>query len=269
MDRTIVVQGKFESPFGKGECRDEAHVLLRPFDRLTAQSVPQEPIKIMFVQSPATEVPSHVVGVILYSLGKRIIFFPGLCDRTATVTPKNGAVVGKPIHHVSVEPDLKDWHATTANSKDHETIGKTRLLEPDLYHLFSMSVRGTDSLEQTPELIEMIVSTTEKDGTRRAERFSSAVKDAEHQLITLDKKYDGFLNFDFYLDQRKDKSDASYKSWLPPESEFHKLEPPKDDDICKVHSMELKDLPGNIVVKAAWLRGSLKYEAIFWELPAN
>jgi hypothetical protein len=269
MGHTIVVQGKFKSPFGKGECRDEGHVLLRPFDRLMHQSVPQEPIKILFVQSPETEVPSHVVGVITYSLGRRIVFFPGLCDRTVVVTPKNGAVVGKRIHHISVEPDLKDWHATTASSKDHETVGKTRLLMPDLYHLYSMSVRCTKSLEQTPELIEMSVSTTEKDGPRRAERFRNALEDAEHQLITLDRNFDGFLNFDFYLDQRKDKVDASYKSWLPPESDFHTLEVPKEEDICKIHSIELVNLPGNLVVKAVWLRGSLKYDAIFSELPAK
>lgn len=264
----ITVQGKFESPFGKGDCRDQGHVLIRPFDKLMVASVPQEPVKILFLQSPQEELPSHIAGVLLYSVGKRVIFYPGLRDRTAMVTPRSGDVLSKLIHHISIEPDLKDWHATTGDA-EHESVGRTRLMEPDLYHLFSMSAQSTSVFEQTPELIEMRVETTESDSKRRVERFRQAMNGAEHQLIKLDKNHEGFLNFDFYLDQREIKLDASYKSWLPPQSEFHAVETPQDDDTCRIHAMELNSLAGKIVVKAAWLRGSLRYEAIFWELNEN
>ena len=264
MDKEITVQVEFPKPFGKGVCQDESSVLLRPFDRLKKSSVQQEEIKILFFQATDSQLPSSLLGVFLFSNKGRIIFFPGLRDRTATKTSKSGDVWNKLIHHLTVDEDLKGLHVTTRGSQEHESFGQPKVLSEQLLHLFAMSIQNTDKLENTPEFAKMTVSTTDSDSERRLSRFENAVRKAKHEQIVLNQEYQGFLHFDFYLDQRAIKDSSKFLSNLPLSSEFHKLELPDEMDKCRLHSITLDRLEGEIVVKACRFRGTLAYESVLW-----
>ncbi len=194
--------------FGQGKSTSISCALARPYRQLIEEGKPIGRINYVFFRIGGQ--PSHILGTLCFTPGKRLLFYPGLIERKANWSfSKNTFQSIKStgfVDHITIEPGFRSWHMTIlepdGTKKSHLRSLKTKMIKDDIVFWFGLTIQGPHILETTPEELSMTFSSPPQDSDRRAKLLIDARKDAIFHLTTLDHmnlNIGEFLHFDFFI----------------------------------------------------------------------
>lgn len=183
--------------------------LSRAIAQLLHQGKPFPRLSMCFFD-PGNQVPRWL-GVLVHSAGDRILFFPGYASSHNGIRRffQSKEVFNQSFQfdHVSLERDMKTWHATAFGSTAH--VGKTRTLELGESRVlwFGLSIAGDHILRLLSRETIVTAKVPAVDSKRRIDTFKAAREGAQFPLISLNTdtpRYTDqtFLHFAFIVGPR-------------------------------------------------------------------
>lgn len=276
----IEITLSFPGNFGRGTITSDTSVFIRPFRLLIEEGKDIGKINYLFYQEKNYEgkqISTYTFGALCYTLGKRLLFFPGLIKRKIlwwfpmikNFIPPEGLV-----DHFTIESDFKSWHITTLVNKQKEKrkrwLPSFKLLEiqPNLYFWFGLSIQNANLLELTPKEVKWpLLQGSYEDLRRKEVIFKKSREGAKFHILKLpeNKKRDTFLHFDVLVDKRKFKwfRTSNLKSVVPFKEPCLMQEiQPNLQFIARVHKVKLKGFKGQIIIGVSQHQGPLRKEII-------
>jgi hypothetical protein len=199
---------KINFGFGTGKVSNSDSALVRPFRLLIDEGKPIGTINYLFYRSNK----SYVLGVLCYTPGRRLLFFPGSTVRTPRWYTKGQLDLTKveqdnPIDHLTLESDLCSYHATLINSNLKRkvlTSYRTKKVSDNLTYWFGLSLESEKILEECPEENDFQFSSPPQDSQRRVKIVMESRKGAKFHIIELNPNAEpvsgSFLHFDFLVE---------------------------------------------------------------------
>ena len=212
---------------GSGVCSDLSSALVRPYRKIIKTGKPCGAITHLFAKDEIDN--SYVLGS-LEITSKRIIFYPGLIDRSHKwYWHKNRQLDSEIklegiIDHLSLDRDLKKWHATyhidSEGEKSQKKIPTFHTINiGDLLFWFGMSIIDYSVLEPLPNKHILRFRWPSSDANRIADIIYSSKKNAVIWLIETGEKRDPqkkqFIHYDFFIGPENFKWNDEWPSFAP------------------------------------------------------
>lgn len=164
------------------------------------------------------------LGVFVRSAGDRVIFFPGLsmkADRIHGFRSEEEKWKAQPFafDHLSLESDLRTWHVTSMDSKDHLGRPTTLPVGGGRVLWFGMSVADSDALQPVYRETVIAAEVPEGDSRRRMDVLFKAREGMAFPLVSLNTEHpkafdNGFLHFSVFV------GPTSFENYPGPEFGF-------------------------------------------------
>lgn len=185
-----------------GEDLAASNPLWRATSRLFETGKPFPRLCMCFFKSPSDEL--KWLGVFVHTAGEKISFFPGFADSYSGVLgfreKKQVWNQAFDFDHLTLEPTLKTWHATSSRSQEH--LGKPRTLDLGESRVlwFGMSVVNEHILRPVRNQTRLRVYIPRSDARRRLDAFIAARDGARFPIVELNDEYSvsfdpAFLHF--------------------------------------------------------------------------
>ena len=166
---------------------DQSNPLSRAFRALLDEGRPYRGHSLCYFQEilggRSGLAPLRWLGVILLSEGGRVIFFPGHnepADWLETISASEPRTRRQfQLDHLSLEPEMKRWHFTTAQSTDHAAGGRTPEVGNDCLLWFGLSISHESALRPVMRKTVARYPSPPSDTMRRLE-FLRAEYEREH-----------------------------------------------------------------------------------------
>lgn len=165
---------------------------LNPFNRsvqrLVRNGQPIDKTGLVLINCGTESCPDiRWFGVFSCTAGGHLSFFPGyasLPDECASYRGKSAMFqIGRPIDHVTLEPNRRKWHATTQGSARHFGGPTTLPLGDDRVLWFGASIAAPGALRKLMKLTTMTARVPSTDAERRRAIFCKAVQHVDTQLL--------------------------------------------------------------------------------------
>ncbi len=212
------------------------------------------------------------LGIFVLSVDERIIFFPGFSQiHTWIQTTTNKSTSYKKsfdLDHISLEPNKKSWHFTSADS-NHISGGQAQDLDKGRLSWVGLSIASENILRQVLSTTVAIFPLPSTDVNRRIKFLKDKQNKASQNYVFLmngskDKFKKGFLHFCFTVIPHKQ---SYYKGsvWLTPYGSQNLSQPfPKyirnlQKAIHRIQFFGLYD----IQISCMWLPGELSFPCIW------
>lgn len=168
----------------EGVDSDPANPLSRALNQLFNAGQPLRTFANIFLTQPVSEGEENNklrwLGTFVLSQGNRVIFFPGLTTKKDRVELYKGERLITEqdfvIDHLSLEKDLKSWHFTSPQSKDHLGSIGTADLGDGRRLWFGMSFSDFSVLRLTNKITSIEARSPESDSERRKKVFKESIK---------------------------------------------------------------------------------------------
>jgi hypothetical protein len=213
------------------------------------------------------------LGVLVLSVGGRVIFFPGPSINPSWIQTTVGRHTSPKktfmLDHASLEIERQSWHFTTSGSKKHYSAGRTPELGEGRLLWFGMSVAGESYLRELRQETSVEFHSHPNDSQRRIEFFKQIEREAAYRFITLmdsaKSRFDkGFLHFRFVVGSKGAPLHTG-DNWLLPTGAPY-LETPFPVALnqlpVRFHETPLSDIY-SVQITACWLPGSLSVPIVF------
>lgn len=207
------------------------------------------------------------LGVLVLSVGDRVIFFPGLSQAPNWIeTTSYGHTSPRQsfdLDHISLEPERERWHFTAPGSADHRAGGRAQALGQGRLSWFGLSIQSEDVLRSVLSTTVARFPAPPSDVQRRVDHLTRAQSDAPHNSIGLldgskARFEQGFPHFCFTaLPNSAPKYEGP--NWLIPAGSPSLLDPfPTRIPDFQVRLQRI-ELPGpfDIQISSMWLPGRL------------
>lgn len=149
------------------------------------------------------------LGVFVHSAGDRVIFFPGLsmnADHIHGFRSEEEKWKMQPFafDHLSLESDMRTWHVTSTDSKDHLGRPTTLPLGEGRVLWFGMSVADSNALQIVNRETVITAEVPEGDGRRRMDVLVKAREGMDFPMVSLNTEHPGppgigFLHFSVFV----------------------------------------------------------------------
>lgn len=239
----------------------------RTFRTIWAGGKPVGQMTVLFLQ---TNTDKRFLGTLVHSSGARLIFFPGLIDRTSVMDSRTRKtkVLGKDIDHLSIEPSFNSWRVTTTDQKDRLRY-PTNWRSNSLVHCFGMSVKDSSCFELMAGAVEFTAKVPASDAKRRSEAVFQARDGSKFYCLdisSLSRPAGAYLYFDFLIDKtirpagyfHPDTLQAGPPWFAPPET----LANSKTME-CVSNVIKIRGFPWLVVVNVYYRTGTLPHPCIF------
>ena len=267
----------FPKGFGRGKITSSTSALIRPFRVLIEEGRDIGKINYLFYRGE--KLPSHIFGSLCFTVGKKLLFFPGLIGRKLlwhsklpNFTPPKGL-----IDHFTIQSDFKEWHVTILiNGKKEKRKNwipgfKLFEIEPKVYSWFGLSIREVNQLKLTPEIINFpFLKGSPKDLQKKVDIVKLSRKGAKFQELLLpnEEEFDSknnFLHFDVLIDKRRfrqlNKLDLKSVALFSKPALIEEIKP-NLQFITRTHKVKVRGFNGDIIIGVSRHRGKLKEQAI-------
>ena len=214
------------------------------------------------------------LGVFVRSAGDRVIFFPGLAMKADHVRgfrseEERWTLQPFDFDHLSLESDLKSWHVTTTDSKDH--LGKPTTLPVGEGRVlwFGMSVADSNALQIVRSETVTTAEVPEGDSRRRMDVLFKAREGMAFPMVSLNTEHPGafstgFLHFSVFVGPTGFENYPGPEFGFPIGSPF--LAAPLQDEISNLplrsHRLVLSD-EIDIQITCTRLPGQLNTQVTF------
>lgn len=263
--------------FGQGKTDSMSSALARPYMRLFREG--KEIGKITYVFFQVNQWPSHVLGSLCYTTKPRVLFYPGLIERKVNwsyTKPWFKSIKSSGfVDHLTLEKGYVKWHVTILEPDGTKRVllqsYRTRHVDKGVLWWFSLSIRGPELLETTPEEHTLTFPSPPKDSSRRVELMMKARENAIHHLVTLDSmklETGEFLHFDFFIGREDTTARLINEGQLPC---YAPTEKPIADGYAqafgeqthfRAHAVSVEGMPEKFWVIVSKHRGELRDKAI-------
>lgn len=195
--------------FGEGKVVSISCALARPYKQLFENGKPIGRINYVFFK--VGRWPSHVLGSLCFTPGHRLLFYPGLTERTVNwrYSKERGFQSVKSTgtaDHLTVEEGFQRWHMTVLEPDGTKALRmpsfRTKKINKNILFLFGLTIQDARVLETTPEELTLIFPSPPSDSDRRIRLLMRARENALFHLTTLNEfplNKGEFLHFDFFI----------------------------------------------------------------------
>lgn len=164
------------------------------------------------------------LGVFVRSAGDRVIFFPGLAmnaDGIQGFRSQEERWKAQPFafDHLSLESDLRSWHVTSLDSKEHLGSPTTLPLDGGRVLWFGMSISESNALQVVRSETVITAEVPEGDSRRRMDVLFKAREGMAFPMVSLNTDHPGasgtgFLHFSVFV------GPTGFEDYLGPEFGF-------------------------------------------------
>lgn len=220
-DRHTVLITWNSGGLGTGRSVNRTSALVRPFRILLDEGRSIGRINYLFYQSDKT----RVLGALCFTTPKRLLFFPGIAKRnprwiTEGATLRTIGQANELIDHLTLESDFNSWHVTMLglDNSRRSVLRRYRTKEilEGVTYWFGLSILSDNILEECPNEIRMVFSSSSKDADRRIKIVKSSGENSVNHVFPLytDASVTGssFIHFDFIVDRRHRNCFSNYSS---------------------------------------------------------
>lgn len=213
------------------------------------------------------------LGIFVFSVKERIIFFPGFSQALTWNKTKNNRNtmprMSFNLDHITLEPIRQSWHFTTTNSTNRKKGGRARDLGQGRLSWFGLSVASENILRQVLSTTVAIFPSPPTDVNRRITFLKDEQGKAPQHYIYLmngsrNRFKKGFLHFNFIATPHKA---SIYKGpvWLTPDGS-PSLSPPFPKSIPNFQKAphRIPFFGGyDIQISCMWLPGELSVPCVW------
>lgn len=271
-----------ESSANKG-IQSRMSALVRPLRQLFQEGKPIGRINYVFYEEDNLY---YVLGSLCYSPAARILYFPGIEDRSIqrwyegdSGTLEEGNIGGI-IDHFTLEPNLQDGHITPeglnyeeAKKVKGELKYRSRSIDANTVWWLGLSLKNARSLEKLRRTIKIAFPSPPDDADRRIKEITKARNNAVFHVISLanEEKFGAneFLHFEFVIQTSKHGELRSYYPLALPRSSDIGGVKYENEFLVRKHPVSLRGLQGKVWIVASKHVGKLRNDAPFFALPSK
>lgn len=170
---------------------DPTNPLSRSLECLLRSGQPLQKTALCFCSLPSKPgEPARLrwLGAFVFSVGERVIYFPGYAAMPNTLVGMRGPAriwdSKVPVDHLSLEKNRDSWHATTPRSKKHFGGPTTLDLGEGKALWFGMSVTDGNALRAAKKLTVARATVPLSDAQRRTDVFRQAREATTFPIVT-------------------------------------------------------------------------------------
>jgi hypothetical protein len=206
------------------------------------------------------------LGILVYSKGERIIFFPGFDDLPTWIeTTKLESTQPRTsfqMDHITLEPHRLRWHFTTPGSGCHRPGGRVRQENSGTINWLGLSLSSEGVLRRVMAKTSAAFPTPPTDAERRLKQLVNLQNSAAQHVVSMApasmaQYQEGFPHFHFAV-LPKNSPDFQGPNWLLPSGSPSLSEP--FPEICdfpiRAHRINLTN-KHDIQITSMWLPGTL------------
>ena len=271
-DDIVEITWSFPAPYGKGKSSDEQQPIIHPTLDLFEQGLPPGHFTLAF--SDVAGPPWRIIGGLCQTVGKRILYLPGLTNKeyrsTSTILP---TVKDTPqtmlIDHVTLESDLQSWQISLQNKDILPRLPRqrTREITENLLHWFDLYLRNPSVLEQVPESLTCRFAVPGGDSERRIDTYIDSREGSEFHLISINKqdtyRAGTYLALRFLISPVKIEEEIDYDFIVPTGPPVLRSNVHHEKEIkYRCHSIKIPECESNIVIISSLHDGDLVEDAL-------